>query len=134
MWPVEVEVVLAESRTWVSRRIAPGGGGPLERAPVVTWIDPLRNCIAIRYARCMTQLVARIDDDLARSIDRLIAEGVVESRSDAVRKGLQALIESTRRRRTADEIIAGYTQQPQTENEVAWVDQAIVQMIADEPW
>jgi Arc/MetJ-type ribon-helix-helix transcriptional regulator len=82
----------------------------------------------------MTQLVARIDDDLARSIDRLIAEGVVESRSDAVRKGLQALIESTRRRRTADEIIAGYTQQPQTENEVAWVDQATVQMIADEPW
>jgi Arc/MetJ-type ribon-helix-helix transcriptional regulator len=82
----------------------------------------------------MTQLVARIDDDLARSIDRLIAEGVVESRSDAVRKGLQALIESTRRRRTADEIIAGYTQLPQTENEVAWVDQATVQMIADEPW
>lgn len=82
----------------------------------------------------MTQLVARIDDDLARSIDRLIAEGVVESRSDAVRKGLQALIDSTRRRRTADEIIAGYTQQPQTENEVAWADQATVQMIADEPW
>ena len=82
----------------------------------------------------MTQLVARIDDDLARSIDRLIAEGVVESRSDAVRKGLQALIESTRRRRTADEIIAGYTQLPQTENEVAWADQATVQMIADEPW
>ena len=82
----------------------------------------------------MTQLVARIDDDLARSIDRLIAEGVVESRSDAVRKGLQALIESTRRRRTADEIIAGYTQLPQTENEVAWVDQATVQMIADEAW
>ena len=88
----------------------------------------------MRYAGCMTQLVARIDDDLARSIDRLIAEGVVESRSDAVRKGLQALIESTRRRRTADEIIAGYTQQPQTENEVAWADQATVQMIADEPW
>ena len=82
----------------------------------------------------MTQLVARIDEDLVRSIDRLIAEGVVESRSDAVRKGLQALIESTRRRRTADEIIAGYTQQPQTENEVAWADQATVQMIADEPW
>ena len=88
----------------------------------------------MRYAGCMTQLVARIDDDLARSIDRLIAEGVVESRSDAVRKGLQALIESTRRRRTADEIIAGYTQLPQTENEVAWADQATVQMIADEPW
>ncbi len=82
----------------------------------------------------MTQLVARIDDDLAESIDQLIAEGVVESRSDAVRKGLQALIEQTRRRRTADEIIAGYTEHPQTEDEVGWADQAAAQMIADEPW
>jgi hypothetical protein len=34
----------------------------------------------------MTQLVVRIDDDLAKSIDRLIAEGVVGSRSDVVRR------------------------------------------------
>lgn len=82
----------------------------------------------------MTQLVTRIDTDLAESIDRLIAEGVVESRSDAVRKGLRALIEETRRRRTADAIIAGYTRHPQTDDEVAWADEATVRMIADEPW
>lgn len=82
----------------------------------------------------MTQLVTRIDKELAESIDQLIAEGVVESRSDAVRKGLHALIEQTRRRRTADAIIAGYTDHPQTEDEVAWADQATVRMIADEPW
>ena len=82
----------------------------------------------------MTQLVVRIDDDLAESIDQLVAEGVVESRSDAVRKGLHALIEQTRRRRTADAIIAGYTQQPQTDHEVAWADEATVRMITDEPW
>ena len=82
----------------------------------------------------MTQLVARINNDLAKSIDELIAEGVVESRSDAVRKGLRALIEQTRRRRTADAIIAGYTDHPQSEDEVAWADQATVRMIADEPW
>lgn len=82
----------------------------------------------------MTQLVTRIDDDLAASIDRLIAQGVVESRSDAVRKGLHGLIEQTRRRRTAEAIIAGYTRHPQTEDEVAWADAATVRMIADEPW
>lgn len=82
----------------------------------------------------MTQLVARIDNDLAESIDQLIAEGVVESRSDAVRKGLHALIDQARRRRTADAIIAGYTQHPQTEDDVAWADRATVQMIADEAW
>lgn len=82
----------------------------------------------------MAQLVTRIDNDLADSIDELIAEGVVESRSDAVRQGLRALIEQTRRRRTADAIAAGYADHPQTEDEVAWADQATVQMIADEPW
>jgi Arc/MetJ-type ribon-helix-helix transcriptional regulator len=82
----------------------------------------------------MTQLVTRIDNELAESIDQLIAEGVVESRSDAVRKGLQALIEQTRRRRTAEAIIAGYTDHPQTDADVAWADKATVQMIADEPW
>jgi Arc/MetJ-type ribon-helix-helix transcriptional regulator len=82
----------------------------------------------------MAQLVTRIDEGLADDIDRLIAEGVVESRSDAVRKGLHALIEQTRRRRTAEAIIAGYMDQPQTDDDVPWADRATVQMIADEPW
>lgn len=82
----------------------------------------------------MTQLVTRIDADLVNSIDELIAKGVVESRSDAVRQGLRALIEQTRRRHTAEAIIAGYTHQPQTDDEIAWADEATVQMIADEPW
>lgn len=82
----------------------------------------------------MTQLVTRIDNELARSIDQLIAEGVVQSRSDAVRRGLHALIEETRRRRTGEAIIAGYTHRPQTDDEVAWADQATRRMITDEPW
>ncbi len=82
----------------------------------------------------MTQLVTRIDADLADRIDELIAEGVVKSRSDAVRQGLYVLIDQTRRRRTADAIIAGYTQHPQTDDEVAWADEATVRMVADEPW
>jgi Arc/MetJ-type ribon-helix-helix transcriptional regulator len=82
----------------------------------------------------MTQLVTRIDAELARSIDRLIADGIAESRSDAVRKGLRVLIEQTRRRSTADAIIAGYANRPQTDEEVAWADEATRRMIAEEPW
>ncbi len=82
----------------------------------------------------MTQLVTRIDAELARSIDRLIADGIAESRSDAVRKGLRALIEQTRRRATAEAIIAGYTKRPQTDKEVSWADEATLRMIAEEPW
>lgn len=82
----------------------------------------------------MTQLVTRIDAELARSIDQLIADGIAESRSDAVRKGLRALIEQTRRRSTADAIITGYTNRPQTDEEVSWADEATLRMIAEEPW
>ena len=82
----------------------------------------------------MTQLVTRVDEDLATLVDELIAEGVVESRSDAVRRGLRMLIDQHQRRRTAEAIIRGYEQQPQTDNEIGWSDKATVRMITDEPW
>lgn len=82
----------------------------------------------------MTQLVTRIDDDLALLIDELIVEGIVDSRSDAVRRGLRALIDHHRRRRTAEAIVSGYRDQPQTDEEVGWADEATVRLIGDEPW
>ena len=68
------------------------------------------------------------------SIDELIADGIVESRSDAVRRGLAALIDQHRRHRTAEAIVNGYRTQPQTEHELGWADQATIRMIAEEPW
>lgn len=82
----------------------------------------------------MTQLVTRIDDDLASLVDELIVAGIVESRSDAVRRGLRALIDHHQRRRTAELIVDGYRNQPQTEEEVGWADEATVRLIGDEPW
>ncbi len=82
----------------------------------------------------MTQLVTRVDEDLASLVDELIAEGVVESRSDAVRRGLRVLIDQHQRRRTAEAIIRGYERHPQSDNETGWSDEATVRMIEDEPW
>jgi Arc/MetJ-type ribon-helix-helix transcriptional regulator len=90
--------------------------------------------ITHRYAVCMTQLVTRIDEHLASLIDELIAEGVVESRSDAVRQGLATLIDRHHRCRTAEAIIRGYRDLPQSEQEVGWADEATVRMIGEEPW
>jgi Arc/MetJ-type ribon-helix-helix transcriptional regulator len=81
----------------------------------------------------MTQLVTRIDDHLASLVDELVADGVVESRSDAVRRGLTFLVDRHRRAQTAEAIVRGYTDQPQTEDE-GWSDDATLQMIRDEPW
>ena len=82
----------------------------------------------------MTQLVTRIDETLAALVDDLVAEGVVESRSDAVRQGLVKLIDQHRRTAAADSIISGYVTRPQTDKDVAWADDATRQMIRDEPW
>lgn len=82
----------------------------------------------------MTQLVARVDDEFLEAIDELVADGVVASRSEAVRRGLQILIDRSRRRRTADAIVAGYQAKPQTEGEWGWVDETTVRMISEEPW
>lgn len=82
----------------------------------------------------MSQLVTRIDDDLARDLDALVAEGVVESRSDAVRTALRELIDRHRRRRRAEADIAAYTAMPQTEDELWGIDEATRRMIEEEPW
>lgn len=82
----------------------------------------------------MSQLVTRIDDDLVRAIDELVAQGVVESRSDAVRLALRELVDRHRRRQRAEAEIAAYTAMPQTEDELWGVDEAARRMIEEEPW
>jgi metal-responsive CopG/Arc/MetJ family transcriptional regulator len=82
----------------------------------------------------MAQFVTRIEDDLAREVDRLVAEGVVASRSAAVRLGLEGLIDRHRRGEIGRSIVNGYLRHPQTEAEVGWADEATRRMIAEEPW
>lgn len=82
----------------------------------------------------MPQLVTRVDEELVKLLDELVSQGVVESRSAAVRQGLRMLVEEYQRRRTAQRIIQGYERQPQTEAEVGWADQATIRMIEEEPW
>ncbi|MDY7106634.1 MAG: ribbon-helix-helix domain-containing protein [Actinomycetota bacterium] len=82
----------------------------------------------------MPQLVTRVDDDLASAIDALVERGVVASRSEAVRLGLEHLVDQHRRAEIGARITEGYRARPQTESEVGWADDATVKMIAEEPW
>jgi Arc/MetJ-type ribon-helix-helix transcriptional regulator len=82
----------------------------------------------------MAQMVARLDDDLCRAVDDLVASGVVASRSEAIRIGLERLIDDHRRRRIGAAIVQGYVEVPQADSEVGWADEATIGMIADEPW
>ncbi len=82
----------------------------------------------------MTQLMARVDDDLLDQLDELIAAGAFSSRSDAVRQALAEMIDRHRRQRVGAEIVEGYLRRPQTDAEVGWADAATAAMIAEEPW
>jgi len=80
------------------------------------------------------QLVTRIDEDLAAAVDELIKAGVVENRSQAVRLGLERLVERHRRSEVGRQIVEGYRRVPQTGDEVGWRDESTRAMIAEEPW
>ncbi|MEX0700249.1 MAG: hypothetical protein WD651_15525 [Acidimicrobiia bacterium] len=82
----------------------------------------------------MVQLVTRVDDATAQAVDRLVAEGVVDSRSDAVRRGLALLVDTHDRAKIAAAILRGYTLIPQTDEEALWANDAAASMIAEEPW
>ncbi len=82
----------------------------------------------------MAQLVTRIDDTLVRAVDALVDAGVVQSRSEAVRRGLEAMVERHRRESEGQAIVEGYLRVPQTDEEIGRVDEAARRMIAEEPW
>jgi Arc/MetJ-type ribon-helix-helix transcriptional regulator len=82
----------------------------------------------------MAQVVTRLNDDLLAEVDGLVAGGVVASRSDAVRAGLQALVDQHRRQLMGRRIREGYQQKPQTDNELAGLDDATKALVFEEPW
>jgi Arc/MetJ-type ribon-helix-helix transcriptional regulator len=82
----------------------------------------------------MTQLVARVDDSLVAAIDDLVAAGAVASRSDAMRIGLEALVNKHRKHVEAERVAEAYKRHPQTAEELAGVDAGTRALIEEEPW
>ena len=82
----------------------------------------------------MAQLVARVDDDLVAELDEIVESGEAESRSDAVRRALQAMIGQRRRRLVGEAIAEAYRRIPETAEELRWADESTRSMIAEEPW
>lgn len=86
------------------------------------------------YADAMAQLVTRVDASMAAAIDALVDSGRFESRSDVVRSAVEALLDSDRRRKIGEEIIAGYERVPLTEGELAEARAISIATIEEEPW
>jgi len=82
----------------------------------------------------MAQLVTRVDDRLLAQVDALVSEGVAATRSDAVRLGLEVLVDRYRRHQTGRAIVDAYRRHPQRDDELAGLDEATRALIEEEPW
>jgi len=82
----------------------------------------------------MPQLVTRIDGPLADAVDRLVSDGVVASRSEAVRMGLEQLVDRARRAEIAAAILEGYRRIPQNAEELRRADLGLRALVAEEAW
>ncbi len=82
----------------------------------------------------MAQVVTRIDENLVEALDELVADGVIGSRSEAVRLGLERLVDEHRRKLIGAQIVDAYRRQPQTPEELAGLEKATRALVDEEPW
>lgn len=75
-----------------------------------------------------------MDDELVAQLDEIVDNGEAESRSDAVRLALEAMIDRRRRRLVGEAIADAYRRVPETPEELRWADESTRSMIAEEPW
>jgi Arc/MetJ-type ribon-helix-helix transcriptional regulator len=80
------------------------------------------------------QIAIRIPEHLAADLDSLISSGRFETKADAVRTALEALIDAERRAELGRQIVEGYRRVPQEDADVAAVSQAATRSIDEEPW
>ncbi len=59
------------------------------------------------------QIAVRIPDDLAESLEDLVASGRFETKAEAIRTALETLVDAERRRRIGQLIVEGYLRIPQ---------------------
>ena len=88
----------------------------------------------VSYAFCMAQFVTRLEDALSERVDTLVTAGVLASRSEAVRLGLERLVDELEREEVGRQIVEGYRRIPLTEEELEWAEESLEEMISEEPW
>ena len=80
------------------------------------------------------QIAIRIPNHLAADLDWLVSSGRFETKADAVRTALEALIDAERRAELGRQIVEGYRRVPQEDADVAAASQAATRSIDEEPW
>jgi Arc/MetJ-type ribon-helix-helix transcriptional regulator len=80
------------------------------------------------------QIVVRLQDALAESLEELVASGRFETKAEAIRTALEVLVEAERRGRVGALIADAYRRVPQDDQEVEAATRAAIRSIHGEPW
>lgn len=80
------------------------------------------------------QIAIRIPNALADQLASLVAAGRFDTKADAVRAALEALVDAERRADVGRRIVEGYQRVPQDDAEVAAAQQTATRSIEEEPW
>ena len=84
--------------------------------------------------RMSIQIAIRIPEILAQQLEELVASGRFDTKADAVRAALEALVDAERRADVGRRIVEGYRTVPQDDVEVAAAAEAASRSIDEEPW
>jgi Arc/MetJ-type ribon-helix-helix transcriptional regulator len=71
------------------------------------------------------ELLEALDEKLVRD---------AESRSAVVRRLVEDALRELEEQAEIERYIEGYRKQPQTEDELGWLDEAVIEQLAQDPW
>jgi len=80
------------------------------------------------------QIAIRIPDELGGELEALVSSGRFETKADAVRSALEALVDAERRAGVGRQIVEGYQRVPQDDVDVASAHETAIRSIDEEPW
>ena len=67
--------------------------------------------------RVTTPVPTRFSDEELAMIDRLVEDGIADSRSAVIRRGVHHLVDAVRRAQVGESIAASYREVPQTDDD-----------------
>lgn len=80
------------------------------------------------------QIAVKLPDKLASDLDRLVARGDFENRSQAVREGLETVLAAREHEQLRARYREALARHPETPHELADAHRLAVESIEDEPW
>ncbi|MEN8041471.1 MAG: ribbon-helix-helix domain-containing protein [Actinomycetota bacterium] len=82
----------------------------------------------------MTTVAIRLPDDILERLDELVRPDGYATRTEAIRRAIEVLLDAHEQAAIDREIVDAYTRMPQTAEEVAIAKAATKALVEEEPW